>query len=194
MLRLSKVICLLAILLGLPALLGCGLDPMEKLSQEIVSPDPRVMKQAVLQLANLPDTRAVKALVNALEGDPEISGYAAVALVKQGRAHLRQPKENSVVKQITEVLTSQHVAMEARARAAWALGEIGDRRAIADLAGAAGDADSLGIEATQALEKLGVKNEGRRFVLSPQMTVGKISTLPEPPPLAEPEPKPVPPA
>lgn len=194
MLRLSKLICLLGILLGLPALWGCGLDPMEKLNQEVVSPDLQIQKQAVLELANLPDTRAVKALVNALESDPDIAGYAAVALVKQGRAHLKQPKENSVVKQITEVLKSQHVAMESRARAAWALGEIGDRRAVGDLAGVAGDADALGIEATRALEKLGVKSEGRRFDLAPQMTSGKMNTLPEPPPLAEPEPKPEAPA
>ena len=184
--RLTQLWCLLILWVGLPVLVGCGLDPMEKLSQEISSPDLQVKKQAALQLANLRDPRAVKALTGALESDPEISGGAAVALVKQGRAEINHPKENSVVKALVEVMTSQHAGLEFRARAAWALGEIGDRRAIPDLSGAAGGADALGLEATRALEKLGAKSEGRAFDIALQDTAGAMQVLPEPPPLAEP--------
>jgi HEAT repeat protein len=167
---------------------------MEQLGQEISSPSLQTKQEAALALANLPDSRAVKALVGALESDEQISGLAAVALVKQGRADVNEPKENPVVKQLVEVLTSDHVAPDFRAHAAWALGEIGDRRAISDLQTVAGTKDSLGLEATHALEKLGAKSEGRPFEISPQMTAGVMKTLPEPPPLAQPPAKPGKPA
>ncbi len=170
------------------ALMGCGLDPMERLSQQVKSPDPAQRKEAVRDLANLDDVRAIKRLVDALESDPETADWAAVALVKKGRAFLTRPKENPVVKAVGEVLKSELVAPELRARAAWTLGEIGDRRAIPDLKAAAGAPEAIGLEATRGLEKLGYKPEGRPPDLAPALLAGPIETFPPVPPLAQPEP------
>jgi HEAT repeat protein len=166
-------------------LLGCGADPMEALSQQIKSPDPAKRKAAVIDLANLSDPRALKALADALESDEAIYDQAAVALVKKGREDLTQPKENPVVKAVADVLKSDLVAPNFRARAAWVLGEIDDRRAIPDLKGATGGPESIGPEATHALQKLGYLATGRALELWPDMHTGPLSTFPPVPPLAK---------
>jgi len=178
---------LTAAVLGL-ALAGCGLDPMERLGQAIVSPDLATRKEAVLQLANLNDTRAVKKLVDALQSDEQIADLVGVALVKKGRAQLTRPRENSVVKQVAEVMKAAYVLPALRARAAWTLGEIGDRRAIPDLKAMLVEADpTLVAEATHALEKLGYMSKGRRMDIAPDQLEGQVPMLPVPPPLAEPK-------
>jgi HEAT repeat protein len=160
-------------------------DPLETLSQQIKSPDPVKRKSAVLDLANLNDPRAIKLLADALESDQVACDQAAVALVKKGRESLQRPKENPVVKQVAEVLKSDLVAPDFRARAAWVLGEIGDRRAIPDLKGAAGGPESIGPEATHALQKLGYTAEGRPFDLGTGLLAGRLDTFPPVPPLAK---------
>jgi hypothetical protein len=60
------IICLVSLLATLLALASCGLDPMERLDQEISSPSLQTKQEAELALANLPDSRAVKSLVGAL--------------------------------------------------------------------------------------------------------------------------------
>ena len=165
-------------------MLGCGVDSMETLSQQIKSPDPVKRKAAVLDLANVNDPRAVKLLADALESDDAIRDQAAVALVKKGRAGLSEPKENPVVKAVADVLKSDLVAPNFRARAAWVLGEIGDRRAITDLKGATGGVESIGPEATHALQKLGYAAEGRAMDLAPDLDAGPLTTFPSVPPLA----------
>jgi len=186
-LRIRQVFSVGAMITALLALVGCGLDVMETLGQEIDSPKPEIRKAAVLQLANLRDSRAVKELVDALEADQDVYGLAAVALVKKGREAMRRAKENPVVKQVAEVMTSPHVGLDFRARAAWVLGEIGDRRAIGDLKGVAGAGDSLGLECTRALEKLGYKSQGCPMDFAPGQLAEKLEVLPQPPPLAQPE-------
>lgn len=174
------------LVLGLaPILVGCGVDPIEGLTQQIKSPDPTRRKVAVLDLANLNDARAIKLLVDALESDAEIRDQAALALVKKGRAFLTRPKENPVAKQVAEVLKSDLVAPDFRARAAWTLGEIGDRRAIPDLKGATGGPDSIGPEATHALQKLGFTAGGRPFDIPAGLLSGRIGTFPPVPELAK---------
>jgi HEAT repeat protein len=166
-------------------MLGCGADPMETLSQQIKSPDPARRQAAVLDLANLSDPRAVKLLADALESDQVICDQAAVALVKQGRANLSQPRENPVVKAVADVLKSDLVAPNLRARAAWVLGEINDRRALPDLKAATGGPESIGPEATHALQKLGYTAEAR--ALDPDLRdlqAGPLLTFPPVPPLA----------
>ncbi len=66
-------------------MLGCAMDPMETLSQQIKSPDPAKRKEAVLQLANLKEPRALKLLADALESDQAIYDQAAIALVSTWR-------------------------------------------------------------------------------------------------------------
>ena len=166
-------------------LLGCGVDSMETLSQQIKSPDPTKRKIAVLELANVNDPRALKLLVDALQSDPVIYDQAALALVKKGRELAGRAKENPVGKQVADVLKSDLVAPDFRARAAWTLGEIGDRRAIPDLKGATGGPDSIGPEATRALQKLGYTAEGRAFDIHPGILVGRVDTLPPVPELAK---------
>lgn len=185
--RTRQVLPLVAMLAALLALGGCGLDVMETLGQEIDSPNVQTRKAAVLELANLRDSRAVKKLVDTLEADQDIYDLAAVALVKKGREAMAKPKENPVVKQVAEIMTSPHVGQEFRARAAWVLGEIGDRRAIADLKGVAGGGDSLGLEGTRALEKLGYMSQGCPMDFAPGQLAEKLEVLPQPPPLAQPE-------
>ena len=185
----SVLYLLTAAALGL-ALAGCGLDPMEHLGQAIVSPDLTTRKEAVQQLANLNGTRAVKKLVDALQSDEQIADLVGVALVKKGRALLTRPRENPVVKQVAEVMKAAYVLPPLRARAAWTLGETGDRRAIPDLKIIAGDATldpRLITEAKHALEKLGYMSEGRQPDIAPDRLEGQVPVLPAPPPLAEPK-------
>ena len=185
----SVLYLLTAAALGL-ALAGCGLDPMESLGQSIVSPDLTTRKEAVQQLANLNGTRAVKKLVDALQSDEQIADLVGVALVKKGRALLTRPRENPVVKQVAEVMKAAYVLPALRARAAWTLGEIGDRRAIADLKIIAADTSldpRLITEAKHALEKLGYMSEGRQPDIAPDRLEGQVPVLPVPPPLAEPK-------
>lgn len=184
MLRVKHIVGGLIIAAVALALMGCGADSMETLSQQIKSPDVTKRKAAVLQLANLKDPRALKLLADALESDPAICDQAGVALVKKGREFLSRPKENPVVKQVADVLKSDLVAPPFRARAAWVLGEIGDRRAIPDLKGATAGAESIGPEATHALDKLGFTAASRPFDLGKGVLAGQVGTLPEAPPLA----------
>jgi len=180
----SKHIVIGLILAGVAMLLGCGVDPIENLGQQIKSPDPTRRKAAVLELANLNDPRAIKLLGDALESDEVVYDQAGVALVRKGRALLKRPKENPVVKQVAEVLKSDLVGANFRARAAWVLGEIGDRRAIPDLKKQTAGPESIGPEATHALQKLGYTSEGRPFDLAPGLLAGRLDAFPPVPPLA----------
>ena len=187
MLRLSglfiKAIALTA-LAGLVA--GCAVDPMERLSQEIEVADLTVREAAIRPLANLQDPRAVETLLEGLGSDEQMYDQAAVALVKKGRQVGERRKTNPVVQKVIELLKKQHVGEEFRARAAWVLGEIGDRAAIPALivASASGPALSRIVDqAKAALEKLGHTTEGRAYEI-PQGTLrGSVDVLPRIEPL-----------
>lgn len=170
---------------------GCGLDPIERLSEDIKSQDEAVRQTAVLQLANIDDDRTVDLLTEVLESDDELFNMAAVALVKKGR-EVDEPdpkKPNPVVDAVAKVLKNAHLAEPFRARAAWALGEIGDRRAIPHLQ--AGQAALTGAKeavlvrnvSKQSLEKIGFFTDGRAYDLGMGTLEGELSTIPEPPPL-----------
>ncbi len=185
---------LVALALVLVALAGCSVDPMERLTEDIKSQDQTVRERAVLTLANLDDDRAVDSLVNVLEGDDELCDMAGVALVKKGR-EVDEPdpkKPNPVIDQVAKVLNNAHLAEPFRGRAAWVLGEIGDRRAIPPLQTAqdgakVGEKPALVVRemAKQALEKLGFFSVGRAFDIPLGELKGTRENLPDAPPLAE---------
>ena len=90
-----------------------------------------------------------------------------------------------MVKQVADVLKSELVGPSFRARAAWTLGEIGDRRAIPDLKIVTVGPESIGPEATHALQKLGFTAGGRAFDIAPGLLAGRIGTFPPVPELAK---------
>jgi len=185
---------LVALALVLVALAGCSVDPMERLTEDIKSQDEAVRERAVLTLANLDDERAVDSLVDVLEGDDELCDMAGVALVKKGR-EVNEPdpkKPNAVVDQVGKVLNNAHLAEPFRGRAAWVLGEIGDRRAIPPLQTAqtgakVGEKPALVVRemAKQGLEKLGYMSAVRAFDIPLGELAGPRENLPAAPPLAE---------
>ena len=192
--QLPVIRILMALALAWVALAGCSVDPMERLTEDIKSQDIAIRERAVLALANLEDERAVDSLVDVLEGDDELCDMAGVALVKKGR-EVNEPdpkKPNPVVDQVGKVLNNAHLAESFRGRAAWVLGEIGDRRAIPPLQTAQGGAKvgekpALVVRemAKQGLEKLGNLSAVRAFDIPMGEFQGPRENLPEAPPLAE---------
>lgn len=175
---------------------GCALDPMERLSEDIDSMDANVRKQAVLELANLDDERAIEALVEVLESDEEVFDMAGVALVKQGRENVTEEKPDPVLTMVAGVMKNVHLPVGNRARAAWVLGEIGDREAVAHLRAGAGALLANGQaavpvqdQAKLSLKKLGDASDGAPYEIAMD-TFKKgepVESLPEVPPVAPPE-------
>ena len=167
--RLVTVAVMIGIVAGL--LGGCAIPPIEELSRKIESPQVSAREQAIVALANLADRQAIRLLTEALSSDGKLCDKAAVALVKHGRQIEVTERENPVVAQVSEVLENTHLGEEFRARAAWTLGEIGDRRALPLLkeaaAGSLADAKKpvMKQQAAEALEKLGFNSAGRAFEL-----------------------------
>ncbi|HCA45906.1 MAG TPA: hypothetical protein DEP45_00740 [Armatimonadetes bacterium] len=184
-------IALAALALLAMVMTGCGLDPMERLNEDIEAEDIQVRKAAVLTLANLDDQRAVVALSEVFEDDDELRDMAAVALVKKGREQVTDEKPDPIIDGIAALANNVHLSEVVRARAAWILGEIGDREAITALKTATGAKTGSGAvaqlvrdQATQALEKLGYQEVGREF----EMALGSLenqtlTTIPLPEPL-----------
>lgn len=192
MLQLRNLLVMTMAALLLALLSGCTVDPMERLSEDIKSQNKDTRSTAVLQLANLDDDRAIEALVEVLEGDDELCDKAGVALVKKGR-EVDEPdpkKPNPVIDEVGKVLNNAHLPEQFRGRAAWVLGEIGDRRAIPALQTGQGakvgekPATVVREMAKQGLEKLGFFADGRPFDLEMGALKGTVGVLPDAPPLA----------
>ena len=171
-----------------PLLVGCAVDPMEQLSQQVELPDETAKQQAILTLAGLRDSRAVDALIDVLQSDEQMYDQAAVALVKQGRAVQKSRKTNPVTEKVGEVVGKGYVGEKFRARAAWVLGEIGDRQTIEVLTAAAGYGPGFSLvveQANKALDKLGYTSEGRPYEISQGALAGQVQVLPAIEPLPE---------
>jgi len=181
----------LAALTMMLAGLGCAIDPMPRLNEQIKAEDRETRLEAVIRLANLNDQRAVVALTEVFESDEELMDIAAVALVKKGRELKTDQKPDPIIEGIAALANNVHLPERVRARAAWILGEIGDREAIPALKTASGaklgsglPATAVRTQATEALEKLGAAEAGRAFELPMgSLENQELVTLPEPAPI-----------
>ena len=271
------VTALLAITAGALLFAGCGLDPMERLTEDMKVQDSMKRYQAVNELAKLDDPRATDALIQALDSDdmkvyekpkglqkgaPEagkseekvtekaaekaadksaeksvakapdkagaktddkgaekaatktgaeaeaplappvsaakkdltIGDMAGVALVKKGRERTTKQKPDPLLDSIAKVMGNLHTSEANRARAAWVLGEIGDRMAIPALKGAlaaktAAATDALLVQraAQESLEKLRYDTLGRAYEI-PKGALENLERLPEPKKIVIPKP------
>ncbi|HUS79628.1 MAG TPA: HEAT repeat domain-containing protein [Armatimonadota bacterium] len=167
---------------------GCSIDRMPRLNERIESEDLQTRTAALIELANLNDPRAVPALTDVFESDEELMDMAAVALVKKGRELKTDQKPDPIIDGIAALANNVHLAERVRARAAWMLGEIGDREAIPALKtastaklGSGYPAPAVRTQATEALEKLGYAEKGRAFeVPMGSLAEQEITTLPVP--------------
>lgn len=173
-------------------LAGCAVDPMDQLSQDTESQELVTKQHAVLALANLRDDRAIDALVDVLQSDEDLCDAAGVALVKKGREWPEKKKPNGVVDAVGRVAANTHLLEKIRARAAWTLGEIGNRQAVPTLKGLVADPSvPIQDQAKHALDKLGFTTKGRAFDIPMGDLVGHLDILKEPAPVVPP-PKPAP--
>lgn len=185
MTRLVCTFCVIAVALGL-LVSGCALDPMERLKEKADSQDPRDRLAAVLELANLRDERAIEQLADLLESDEEVYDAAGVALVKQGRDNCTKKKPDPIIAMVAAIMNNVHLATANRCRAAWVLGEIGDREAIPELRKGTATKDAAGAlcvpvndQAKLALKKLGNDSDGAPFEIPMDGLKGTITVLPE---------------
>ncbi len=189
--RATSSAMVLSVLVVVSGIVGCAIDPMVRLNEQIESEDVEVRRSAVLRLANLDDPRSVVALTEVFEDDEELQGMAATALVKKGREQVTDQKPDPIIEGIAALANNVHLSQEVRARAAWMLGEIGDREAIAALKTAAAAKLSSGAaaplvreQANQALEKLGYKETGRPYEMPMGSLAGQhLTTIMLPKPL-----------
>lgn len=181
----------LAGLMMLTALFGCGIDPMDRLYEQIDSEDVQVRRSAVLTLANLDDQRTTLALIEVLEDDEELRDMAAVGLLKKGREQVTPDKPDPIIEGLSGLMNNVHHSQPVRARGAWILGEIGDREAIPALKTASGarlrnedPATLVREQANIALEKLGHKDTGRAFEIPMgSLADQQLESLPMPEPI-----------
>ena len=124
--------------------------------------------------------------VSAANKDLTIGDMAGVALVKKGLERTTKQKPDPLLDAIAKVMGNLHTSEANRARAAWVLGEIGDRMAIPALKGAglamtAAATDALLVRqaAQEALEKLGFDTAGRAYEI-PKGALENLERLPEP--------------
>ncbi len=174
--------------------LGCSIDPMPRLLENIEDENLQTRTEAVIRLANLDDPRAVTALSEVFEDDDDLVDMAAVALVKKGRELKTDEKPDPIIDGIAQLGNNVHLPERVRARAIWMLGEIGDREAIgacktaaAAKLGSGYPAPFVRTQGTEALEKLGASAVGRPFEI-PMGTLAnqEITVLPEPANIMEP--------
>jgi HEAT repeat protein len=193
----TKMLRCIAALLALCAvvLTGCALDPMERLKEDIDSQDVKVRERAVIELANLRDDRAIESLADVLETDEDVYDMAGVALVKQGREVVTDKKPDPIIAMVAAIMNNVHLAAANRCRAAWVLGEIGDREAIPELRKGAGTKDAAGKpavpvqdQAKLSLKKLGNDSDGAAFEIPmAEFTSEPVKVLPTVASVAPPE-------
>ncbi|MFQ6098191.1 MAG: HEAT repeat domain-containing protein [Armatimonadota bacterium] len=175
----ARVVTLLGVVAVMAALTGCKRDPIEDLSDQLESLKLEERLAAIEELKNFAveteDERAIELLIEALETDEDVTEQAGNALVVVGRA-LKDPKEkpDKVPELLARTLANSHLESAVRAKAAWALGEIGDREAIPALKAGKSAVDAKGAAAGDvrtasaiALEKLGYTTKASDWEIPP---------------------------
>ena len=98
---------------------------VEPLIQALKYEDKWIRKAAAMSLGQVGDARAVEPLIQALKyGDTDVRSGAEIGLGKLGEL---------AVEPLVHVMNDKHQDMDARWKAAMALGEIGDERALEPL-------------------------------------------------------------
>jgi hypothetical protein len=147
---------------------GCAEDPIEQLQKDIDAPDIAVRRAAVLKLGEMKDERSVDLLVEVFQGDPDLLDMAAVQLVKKGRWTMTPEVPDPVTEAVGRTLKDLHLEENIRWRAAWVLGEIGDREALGALGAVGTDKKKRVVdEAAIAKQKLGAADPAVAYDIPP---------------------------
>lgn len=175
------------LLLGLlicPMLMGgCLEEELRDLSDDLESLDLEVRLAAVNRLKEIDDDRADELLVEALESDEELIDAAGNVLAYKGRLYKTDEKPDKINELVEQTLKDTHLEEMVRAKAAWILGEIGDRESIPALKGFTGDGKAqVAANTVEALKKLGYNTDGVAFAMADDGTIkpGAFDGTPEP--------------
>jgi hypothetical protein len=181
-LRLATLsICLAA---SVALLAGCLEEELRDLSDDLEALELEERLNAVERLKQIEDDRAVELLVEALEGDEELIDAAGNALAYMGRRMKTDEEPDKVNEMVEQTLKDTHLEEMVRAKAAWTLGEIGDRESIATLKGFTLDAQvQVKANDVEALKKLGYYSDGAAFAMNDDGTIkkGAFDGTPKPP-------------
>jgi len=144
-------------------LCGCTVNPLERLSEDLTMRSPQTRAKAAQALAQSDSKDAVLLLARQLgaETDEAVLHAIALALVSIGRRHHGEgtsfAKEQRTILYVSDELAKTNLDEINRDKAAWVLGEIGDRDALPYLIAAGTDAAEI------ALTKLGYYSDGTPF-------------------------------
>lgn len=180
--RTLSVVAAASCALAVWALSGCAEDPFDRLSDQLGGRNIESRLAAIQELKLLRDERAIDMLVHALE-DPDVINEAAEALVYKGIKTKTPKKDDPVIEAVTREMKATHLEPYTRAKAAWILGQIGDREAIPALKAAAADANALiRARAMDSLKQLGYYATAPvpMFVINqPPYPTGRIADSPK---------------
>jgi len=175
----KRSLLLLTLVAMVSLMVGCASE-VDRLSEQLASPDSMVRWKAAEDLGKTKNPEAIDPLTKALEdAEPEVSNAAAEALGAIGKpampvlkARLRSPKADmrmlaivgltklgdaESVRMIVGALRTDRIA-DVRAMAAWALGFIGSPAGTSALQAAAGDKNpEVRSEAKAALQAISAK-------------------------------------
>ncbi len=163
----ARLILLATCAAGALLLAGCLEEELRNLSDELEEIELERRLAAVERLREIDDDRAIELLVEALEGDEELIDPAGDALAYMGRWLKTDEEPDKVNEMVEQALKDTHLEEMVRAKAAWILGEIGDRESIPALKGFTADAQAqVKADVIEALRKLGYYTDGAPLAMN----------------------------